>query len=63
MLEEANGSNRLIQGETGSTGGELILNGATLIGVWVSGFNGRQIMAHGARNLMSCVKVSTQNPK
>jgi Zn-dependent metalloprotease len=58
------GPDKYIQSGVGSTGDGITLNGATLNGVWVSGFQGRQIVAFGgqAKNVMSCVRSSTQNP-
>jgi hypothetical protein len=58
------GPDKYIQNGSGSTGDGITLNGATLNGVWVSGFSGRQIVAYGGqiKNVLSCVKSTTQNP-
>jgi hypothetical protein len=58
------GPDKYIQAGTGSTGDGLTLNSASLIGIWVSGFNGKQIVNYGGtgKNTLSCVKSTKTNP-
>ncbi|OJV95893.1 MAG: hypothetical protein BGO39_21540 [Chloroflexi bacterium 54-19] len=58
------GPDTYIQAGLNSTGDGITLNKASLIGIWVSGFNGRQIVNYGGtgKNTLNCVKSTRTNP-
>jgi Zn-dependent metalloprotease len=58
------GPDTYIQAGTGSTGDGITMNYANLDGIWISGFNGRQIVTYGGvnKNTLFCVKSTKANP-